>query len=350
MNNLKMENNSLYQKLFGKIGSIQKHPPNEIPNGIGMDISGYCNLDCQMCSLQAHYNSKGFMSLETVKKLKNIIQNLNGISLSCGCEPLLNKDIFGIIKYIRQLNPNIWIGMSTNGTLITPNISSELLRLKLNSLNVSIDGATKETFEKIRKGASFETVISNVKELIFQRNNYKNELQVSITAVATKDNVHELIDILRLVNNLGVNSLYINGLEPYTEEMSYKILYDENNSKYEYIFSNLKTKATEYNIDLRLPSLILQPYNSCSLIKTPTIDWKGNVHPCSPLYYGRPFYYLGEKEFHPEIYFGNINDKDMIEIWNSRKYRKFRDNVTNGRFPIYCKKCLMMNQVLCKLN
>jgi radical SAM protein with 4Fe4S-binding SPASM domain len=315
---------------------------------IALDISGSCNLNCRVCSLKRYYGVSGVMSLDTVKKLNSILPQLKGISLQCNCEPLINPNIFNILKHIRSLNSTANILVITNGMLLSEDVAKNLLKSKINRILISVDGATKKTYESIRINAKFETVIKNIKEIVRLRKETDNELQeIGMVAVSTKENLHELLDILKLAKDLGFDSLTLNGLEPYTEEMANNILYGTTiNSKYAKIYAQLKATAKEYNIILRLPSLTVVPYSSCELTSC-IIDWNGDVHPCSALSYERPFYYLGNKDLHPKLTFGNILSEDLIKIWNSRKFKNFRRDVHLGKFPSYCNNCLLTNKVVC---
>jgi len=288
------------------------------------------------------------MPLDTVKELSDVLSSLETVNLQCNCEPLLNREIISIIRYIKAINRKAAVSFVTNGTLLSPTLSAELIRIGVNTITVSIDGATSETFEKIRLGAKFDTVVGNLRNLITERNRKPNtSTMIEIISVATVENIHELPDILNLGAELGVDGFSVNGLEPYTDEMTSLVLYGKlKHPDYEYIFNKLKKSAEKIGMKISLPSLTARPYTSCDL-RGCVIDSYGEVYPCSSLSYERAYYYEGNKYVHPQITFGNINEKGFYGIWHSPEFTTFRRKLRKGELPPYCTKCLMNHGVIC---
>jgi pyrroloquinoline quinone biosynthesis protein E len=80
-------------------------------------------------------------------------------------EPTLARDDFyRMIRYARE--QHIWVRTVTNGSLLHLNDNSrKLLESGINEVQISIDGADKQTLESIRVGSKFERVTENVREL-----------------------------------------------------------------------------------------------------------------------------------------------------------------------------------------
>ena len=271
------------------------------------------------------------------------------ISLMSNCEPLVNKKIVQIISNMRKVNPKLHIGFVTNGMLLTKKLSAEFIDVGVNHISFSLDGATEKTNDSIRIGGKFSKIINNIKDLV-ELKREKNSImpKISIITVSSKENVNELVDILNLTNELGINDLAINGLEPYDLEMESQKLWGESvNPKYEKIFEELKLLSKEKKMELSLPFLKIQPFNFCNLVMESVIDANGHVYPCSPLSYRRKYYYNGEESFYPRVSFGNLLEKSFDEIWYSEEYNSFRNNLLKGNFPDYCKKCLLQHKVTC---
>lgn len=315
---------------------------------VALNISGACNLNCRICSLPQWYEKRGQMPFETLKKIEKALPHLRVIDLSANCEPLLNTELEKFIKFIRKNNEDLFITLNTNGTLLNKKLSLKLLEGGLDRICVSLDSANKENFERIRRGACFDTVLKNIRELSRQRRHCKNRLkELGLITVIFKDNIYELEEILDLAKSLGINTWTINGLEPYSREMAGKILYGKKgNDKVQDIFFNLKRTAAKYGIEVYFPFLRIFNYTKC-ILRYCIINSDGEVYPCAFLSYKRIYYYLGNKLTHPKISFGNINNMDLLDIWNSEKFRKFRQNVSRGKFAYCCKHCLFSNRVIC---
>ena len=105
---------------------------------------------------------------EFLKKLfKKIVAELvpyadwiKWICLSRNGEPLLNKNIALMVKQLKDIGIKR-VTFTTNATALTEKKSYELIKSGLDEIRFSIDGFTKETFEKIRKDGKYEEILKN---------------------------------------------------------------------------------------------------------------------------------------------------------------------------------------------
>jgi len=319
-------------------------------DGISLDISGGCNLKCGTCCFQEKYINKGVMKLETFSKLTGEFSKLFRVELQCNAEPLLNPYIDKIIKKIKEENENIFLSMVTNGTLLNRKIASSLLKEGMNKISISVDAAEKELFEDIRKGANYETVINNIKNLIELREDINKNCEIEIVTVSSRRNLFKLHGILDLIKELKIDSWIIHGLEVYNEKMEQSVLYGNKiDPVVEKVFNELRERAVGYGIKIFLPSLKIIPNNNCFLNHC-IIHWNGDVSPCYSLSYEREFYFLGRQLIHPKIIFGNINKENLFKIWNKKNYKEFRINLVRGIFPSFCKDCLLRKKIISPIN
>lgn len=317
---------------------------------INLDISGECNLRCNMCSLARWYpkDMSKTVSLDTIDKLVPVFEKLKSISLICNTEPLLNPDVFTIIGKIRAANPSALITFTTNATLMTPEIAAQIIEHRVDKVGISIDAVTPELFEEIRVGAKFDEVIANTEELIRQKLAAKSELpKLEMVFVAMKKNIHELVPAMEMAQRMGFDSVVVNGLDPYAKGMADEALWStEPAPEHVRAFEDARAAARRLGLELTLPSLKLEGFQTCNLANA-VIDPDGNVSPCSILSYQRPYFYKGEKLMRPRVVYGNVNEKPFWEIWNDPEYKGFRDRLRNGDLPDMCKTCLMKNEVIC---
>ncbi len=320
------------------------------PASLSVDISRSCNLKCRMCSLEQWYPrlSNKTMPVEVVEELAHIVPKVNSIALQCNTEPLLNRNIVDIIRQFKKVKPTLHISFVTNGMLLSRSVSSKLIESGLDEIGVSIDGATAETNDGMRLGGKLEKILRNIKDLNAEKDAKASSTpRLRIVTVSSKKNVSELVAILELAIQLRADSFTVNGVEPYDEEMANLALWGMSvNGEFRNVFAELRRIASKNGIKLSLPSLELQPYKYC-VLNGCVIDSDGDVYPCGPLSYERPYYYLGDKSIHPRKSFGNVQERSLSEIWNSKKYRGFRTSLLEGHLPDYCSRCLMQNEVIC---
>ena len=182
-----------------------------------------CNLKCVMCEehssfsdfLPTLYKETGIkrrrMKIESVDEIflqaaklgvKEIIPSTMG-------EPLLYNGIERIFELSKLYN--IRINLTTNGTFPKLKVEdwAELIVPNTTDVKISWNGATKETAEKIMLGLDYHKVLKNVKTFIAFRNEHylKTGYYCRITFQLTfmQNNMHELVDIIKLAASLGVD-------------------------------------------------------------------------------------------------------------------------------------------------
>lgn len=321
---------------------------------LAIDTTSICNLKCVTCSLEDWYPQKGVMSLDTFKALRRDLPKLKSIALANSAEPLLNKNLFEMVRMAKEVsNCRLPVSFTTNGMLLNDKAVQSVLDLDLDAIEFSLDGATKETFERIRIGANYDLIIKNIKTLVKRKQELNREKpHISIRFVLYQDNVHELCQMVHLTHQLGVNHLVVNGLEPYTAAMAEKILYTQDKqSDTAGLFEKTSSLGKKYGMRLDLPALIPDSVVDCLMVvNNCIIRWDGEVAPCSSVAYKRPFYHYQEKKEHPSITFGNINDRSLWDIWRSKEYVNFRNDLRNGRIYDFCRICLHREGLLCPLD
>ena len=319
------------------------------PFCVSLDISSRCNIRCRTCSLEKWYPVHGHRDIDEalVAGLARTLRGTKVLFLQCNCEPLLNRDVANIIRQFKKENPNLHVLFATNGTLLTPALSAQLITSGLDEIYFSIDGATPETHDAIRSGSSLTRITEAIKDLRRQKEAKGSATpKIGILTVSSRQNVRELASIPALARELGAETLTINGLEPYDEEAAGQVLWGETaDIETARVFAELEERAKENGISLNIPSLRVQPGRGCLQLGC-VIDTAGEVYPCSSLSYERPFFYLGEKLMHPRVSFGNIRESGLGDIWNSRAYRTFRKKVMTNAPPACCAKCPVRRRVI----
>jgi radical SAM protein with 4Fe4S-binding SPASM domain len=167
-----------------------------------LNITGKCNLKCVHCYADADVKgdeSEGNQKELSTEEIYALIDDLARIKipvlLFSGGEPLIRPDIFELAKYAKRKGINC--ALSTNGTLITPEVA-EKLKESFTYVGVSIDGLepTNDEFRGAR-GAfkrAFEGLL-NAKDA---------GILTGIRFTVTKYN---LKDIPRIIDLLAANDV-----------------------------------------------------------------------------------------------------------------------------------------------
>ncbi|MBU0894642.1 MAG: SPASM domain-containing protein [Nanoarchaeota archaeon] len=162
-----------YLNPFGKKSTIKD---------VHIELSNICNLKCKWCASSINEMRKGqFFKKELMKKfLDNItldkrFDKLRTIRLWGIGESLLNPEFLEVLTMIKNYKNKAHkkhsnfpeIMLTTNATLLNQNLSKKIVQIgALDEIRFSLDGGTKEKFEKIRVGAKWSKVYKNVKNFI----------------------------------------------------------------------------------------------------------------------------------------------------------------------------------------
>lgn len=222
---------------------------------------------------------------------------------------------------------------------MSSDISKQLIESGADSISISVDGSTPIIYEKICVGGRLYVALDNIKELVKIRDEVKSPLKISIAIVVQKDNVDDLANIIKKVDELGVDEINptpvveydIKEFEKYTLKNCIPSLKVQLNK-----ISESVGIAAELNIQPLYD--YINDYEMCRLLYTTTryacympwhntyITWNGDVVPCC-------YYY------NAQISFGNVFNKMFKEIWNSEEYQKFRKSHSVGRGFKICQTC-----------
>jgi MoaA/NifB/PqqE/SkfB family radical SAM enzyme len=115
------------------------------------------------------------MSLELGKKIINDLKDfqkpINVLQWHGWGEPLLNRNLPEMIRYAKDSNVALSVETTTNGILLTPELSDKLMDAGINRINISVQSITSEGYFKIcGKKIDIEEYVSNIRYLYEHKN------------------------------------------------------------------------------------------------------------------------------------------------------------------------------------
>ena len=161
-----------------------------------VETTAKCNLYCPMCPRETHKQPKEDMTDEIFERL---VQEARGTAehmmlIGLG-EPFMDRKIFDRIEYCKR--HGVATLLSTNGTLLDEATSRRILDSSLAHITLSFDGASKETFERYRKGARFEKVRDNFVRFARMKHERGAKVQIVVQMVRMPGNSHEAAEFHR---------------------------------------------------------------------------------------------------------------------------------------------------------
>ncbi|MGQ9469159.1 MAG: radical SAM protein [Nitrososphaerales archaeon] len=229
------------------------------PLFLAWHLTNRCNLECIHCLWEAGPRSSwpDELSGEEAMKLCREVVDLQVpyVALSGG-EPLLHPAFWRVCEFLRE--HDIGIKIETNGLLISKDVAYRLTKLELRSVQVSLDGASQETYSRMRPGASFNKVIDAIRRLVAEG------VKTEIVFVPARFSLHEIERLVDLAAELGVKSFYTGKTMYIGRAVKYWDVICPTDEEYEWFTSTLDKKAKEYEGRM---SIFYYPYDVIEELK-----------------------------------------------------------------------------------
>lgn len=277
--------------------------PLDTPLGVDFHPSTFCNIKCIFCmhsSVNPCYDEikNKFFNLELFKKtvddMKKFPQKIKAIHF-CGLgEPLMNKNIVQMIKYVKDAEIAEKIDMNSNGVLLSNAIVDEITDSGLDYIRISVNGLSDEDFmEYTGTSVNFEKYVENLTYL------YENRKSVKIYI--------KILDFM--VNTDDKKALFYKIFEPICDSI--------NIENYNECFLDTKGKDKLKDSNLSQRGEILGSQKCCSqpFFKMEILP-DGRVLPCA--------------EARISLVVGDVNKNSIVDIWNSKTSNEFRLRMLQG--------------------
>ncbi len=171
---------------------------------VAWEMTRSCNLACVHCRAGACLEpSPGDLTTDEGKALiDGITQVAKPILIMTGGEPLLRDDLFELAAYARDagLKPVL----ATNGVLVTREIAKEVASVGIQRVSVSLDGANAAEHDDFRKiPGAFVCSLKGIDNL------RAAGVGVQINTTLTKQNRHQLGDMMKLAEEIGASAFHV---------------------------------------------------------------------------------------------------------------------------------------------
>ncbi|MBN1621584.1 MAG: SPASM domain-containing protein [Endomicrobiales bacterium] len=322
-----------------------EHEITAFPYQMFIDPSNLCNLKCPFCANFARRNNylkEGTNPLMSFDVFKKIIDEtgpyLTKIIFGDKSEPLVNKDIYRMISYVKKYD--IYCLLSTNFNLFEKKHAEELVLSGLDCIHIGFEGTNQESYSRYRVGGNFNKVIENIKALVETKKKLKSKTpHLQWAYVVFKHNEEEIDAAIKMSKDLEMDGFGCIPADIYNIQENYKewLPKNEKYTKYRIHRSGTDIKVmhldgpscVETDIkDLKIPCIL--PWTMVS------IDSNGDVYPCNcgDVREGKGF--------------GNISRSSFKDIWNNNQYKEMRQFLLTGKKTtensIYCESCYTANK------
>jgi MoaA/NifB/PqqE/SkfB family radical SAM enzyme len=217
------------------------------PLYVAWQITNECNLACLHC-IEESGPGKAFKDELSSEEAFNIIDQLvKGevpyVSFSGG-EPMVRPDFFQMVERITK--GGVGLKIETNGHYLTPENCARLKELGVKAVQVSIDGGSPASSNKMRVHGRFDQALEGIANL------KAAGVPIEVNFVPAKFNIHEIGEVVDLAYRVGAYSFYT-GKIMYTGNAvrTWKITAPDE-ADYPKFFETLHRKSEEYKGRMRV--------------------------------------------------------------------------------------------------
>jgi radical SAM protein with 4Fe4S-binding SPASM domain len=264
-----------------------------LPDIVQIESTNLCNAKCVFCPRDEMHRRQGVMEFDLFRKIVDECAEL-GIShvrVHNYGEPFLDKELVEKVRYAKSRGI-AEVGMISNGSLITEELARGMIEAGLDAINISVDAAGKDVFERTRLNLDYDTVIGNVRTLVRLRDEYGRRRPRLILSFVRQDNsadeqafIHEWSQV--------ADKIHITDLHNWA--------------------GTLHGRS-----DVRYPCY--------RMWLTFTVLWDGRVSLCCADYDGRNV-------------LGDLRTSSIAEVWNNQTYRAVRRQHLESGGPEICRSC-----------
>ena len=286
--------------------------PLDTPFSIIMDTSSVCNFKCNYCFRVDKDKRKWGYAKEgkimdwdifqrTIAQIQEFPDDVKQISLSHSGEPLCNKRLSEMVRYIKKQGLKGRVSIHTNASLLNEQMAFELAESKIDRIVVSMQGITGEKYEQVcGVKIDFESFYHNLQKLY----QYKKDTQICIKIADTALDAGEEERFYEMFTPIA-DRVFVERIVPIWKDVDIKAKESENENKF----------GVEF-----------EKQECCPLIfHTMMVTPAGDIHPCTQIL--------------SDHVLGNVRSTTLLECFNSDRRRELLLEQLELRKSDLCKDC-----------
>lgn len=297
---------SPYEIARGQFPALSPRPKK--PTQVTIEFTNHCNLKCVYCCTTLGLRETGMMEAATFTNVfRNIKQlGINRVRIVGGGEPTLHPEFGAFMEELARATK--YVSVLSNGKWKNPGrVIEHLLLAPVDLIEVSVEGTTKEAYERSSVRGNFEFLLDNLKALKAERDRRRLRSMINLRVMMRPSDVGRKSELKKFWG-------------PYCDTMLLQRLIQ---------FSGLEDVEDLFRPAQRDE----QKYPHCSIpFKAMEVNWDGSVPLCC---------YSVVQSGPPGFIVGNVNQQSLKDIWNGdvfSTYRRGHRERDPGKMPI-CKGC-----------
>lgn len=168
-----------------------------------LSVTDRCNLRCIYCMAEDGVCKKRHSDILSIEELTGIARAAYTLGVRkiriTGGEPLVRKGVLSLFENIKAIDPDIELGVTTNGSLLAP-MARELKSAGVDRLNISLDTLDPDTYQRITRCGTLENVLNGLNAA--EAAGFSNTKINTVLIGGVNDN--EILDMMRLAKDKDI--------------------------------------------------------------------------------------------------------------------------------------------------
>ncbi len=298
--------------------NLKESIPLNTPYVIYVEPSGFCNFKCKFChQYEQPEKMKELASLMTFQTMKKLVKDLqkfkNKIKLVRFCgqgEPLINKELGPLLKYLSESNVTEKIELVTNGTLLSGEMVDFIAKY-VTRVVISVEALDGDGYQDlVGSDIKFDKILNNVKNMYENRQNCIVHVKIASVSVEKKEEEEKFFSLFDSISD----EMNIENIVPLWPALNIS----------DGLVHIIRKKKSRWNENYTERQVCVQ------IFKGMQVCANGDVVPCCV-------------DWERINLLGNINDVDLDEIWKAEQLKELQNNHLKGNKNCIkpCDECTM---------
>ena len=329
---------------------FQKRPLRleSAPTQLTIESTTKCNYHCRTCMKgYGAYYAEDLREDVLARIGAEILPTVTHTGITGFGEPTLSRRFDELLTMVVRNHSSVHL--VTNGSLLNYSRLERLVSRPV-SVAISVDGATKETFEWVRQGGRFEQILKRLAMIKRLRAIYGGRARFMLNFVGLRANIHELAGVVRLAARYGIEAVHVEDYEFHGHPFDEQSLRNEPD-RANRCMEEARAVAAQLGVTLELPP----PY-SAQAAPPPRASFRQKLRRIRGIFsepgrfprrchspWSEP-YVCANGVVTPccisDQYLGDLKKTSFGRIWNGWRYRLLRWRVRGPLPPLKCRGCV----------
>lgn len=263
------------------------------PKAVLIELNNTCNARCVYCATLWDLGKPQHMDFALYQSILAALPQTRQVDLNQYGEPLLYPRFLDALRHAKSEGLYVWI--TTNAGRLDEETSRAMLEAGIDRVDFSVDGSDAETFERLRPGLKWETVLRNIETFKRLRDEGGHRTVMRARVTVTKENAARKTEIRRFWRTRADTVSMV---------------------------PELDVSPRRGGVVSGAPVLCIRPFQHL------TIRVDGSVVMCC-------------RDSHRSYVMGNVRQTSPLEVFNCAKFRGIRKAMRSGiGYPAMCRGCL----------